>query len=410
MSYLIDLRCSTDGTVHSADRLLNNPCPDGGILEARYDLERLNRDGARETIAKGPASLWRYAPLLPVDRPEKAVTLGEGFTPLLPAPRLGDRLGCANLLIKDEGRNPSGTFKDRGASVALSRMVELGVDTVVHNSSGNAGGAWALYAARAGIRCVNLLPGDVMPASLQQSVMAGADTWIVEGPWIEAGPMAKRAAQRHGWFNVNTLNEPYRLEGKKTMGLEIAEQLDWELPDVVIYPTGGALGAIAIFKAFRELQALGWVDRGRRPRLIVAQYDGCAPIVRAFREGRERAEPWQDMDVLPGGLKSPSPPGDREALRILRESGGTAIAIGRAEALDAARRIVRDEGIFVCPEGAITLAALTRAIELGLVDRRERIVLMNTGSGLKSVPNFPLPTPPRIRAGDEIPSAQRSSF
>ena len=388
MSYLSHLECASGGARFPADRLQNNCCDGGDILEARYDMERLRREVRREDIARGPSSLWRYAPLLPANHPEDAVTLGEGWTPLLSAPALSRELGLRHLFIKDEGRNPSGTFKDRGASVAMTRLRELGAPTVIHNSSGNAGAAWALYAARAGITCVNLLAEDVLGPSLQQSSLAGARTYVVHAPWQQSGAMVAEAAERHGWFNVGTLREPYRLEGKKTMGYEICEQLGWETPDVVFYPTGGALGAIAIFKAFRELRALGWIGSDSNPRLVVVQYEGCAPIVRAFRDGKDDVETWENLDILPGGLKSPTPPGGRAILGILRETGGAAITVSSKDSLDAVQELARLEGVFACPEGAATLAGLKKALDDGLVGRDERIVLLNTGSGLKSNANM----------------------
>jgi threonine synthase len=408
MSYLTHLECADSGRRFPADRLCNNPSDDGDVLEARYDLARLRREVRRQDIGLGPPSLWRYAPLLPVARPAEAVTLGEGWTPLLPLPAVGADLGCPSLFLKDESRNPSGTFKDRGASVGVSRLKELGVRTVVLNSSGNAGGAWALYAARAGVACVNLLPDDVLPASLQQSALAGAQTFVLRGPWRDSGPAVARAAARHGWFDNRTLREPYRLEGKKTMGYEIAEQMGWRLPDAIVYPTGGALGAIAIYKAFRELRELGWIEGGGAPKLIVTQYAGCAPVVRAFERGREDVEPWQTLDVLPGGLKSPSPPGGRAVLRILRETGGAAIAVSTEDALAAAARLARREGIFACPESATTVAGLEAALARGLVGPGERIVLVNTGSGLKSIPNFPPPRATAVNSGDDLAELRKA--
>jgi threonine synthase len=402
MSYLTHLECSQCGKKVAADQPQNNTCTDGGILDPRYDLDRIRLEVSREDIARGPSTLWRYAPLLPAERPAEAVTLGEGWTPLLNVPRLARELGCPNLYVKDEGRNPSGTFKDRGATVAVTRLKELGVKKVVHNSSGNAGGSWALYTARAGIECVNLFADDAMPAVLQQSSLAGAMTLSVEAPWKESGAMVALAAEHHGWFNCATLKEPYRLDGKKTMGYEICEQLGWRLPDVVIYPTGGAVGPIAIQKAFNELIELGWVENDRKPRFIVVQYEGCSPIVKAFHEGNEETEVWQDLDVLPGGLKSTAPPGGREVLRILRDTGGTAITVGNQESLDEVARMVRMEGLFPCPEGAITLAALRKALAAGSVDRDETVVLMSTGSGLKSISVMPEPDVRGVRTMDDI--------
>ncbi len=402
MRYFTHLQCAESGQQFAADRPQTNVCAPGEILEARYDLERVARDVQREDIARGPASLWRYAPLLPVADPANAVSLGEGWTPLIHLSKLGKTLRCPRLYLKDESRNPSGTFKDRGASVAVSRLRELGVSTVALNSSGNAAAAWSLYAARAGMRCINLLPSDVLPASLAQCVLAGAETFVLDGPWHEAGRMIEEAAQTHGWFNCNTLKEPYRLEGKKTIGYELCEQLGWELPEVVVFPTGGGLGAIAIFKAFEELKHLGWVDEGRTPRLVVTQYEGCAPIVRAFQEGRERAERWDDMKVLPGGLKSPAPPGDKAVLRLLRDTGGIAVAVSTEEALAAVDELASAEGIFACPEAATTLVGLGRALAAGAVQQEERIVVVSTGSGLKSIPNLPPVSPRRVTPGTDV--------
>jgi threonine synthase len=386
------------------DAAINNPWTDGRLLTCDYDLDRLRAEVPRDAISAGPPTLWRYAPLLPVRDVANAVTLAEGFTPILLAPRLGAALGCKRLLVKDEGRNPSGSFKDRGAAVAISRLRELGVTRVVHNSSGNAGGSWALYAARAGVGCVNVMPDDVLPASLAQSLLAGADTVLVEGPWNAAGRMAREAAAAQGWFFVGTLAEPWRLEGKKTMGLEIAEQLGWRLPEVVVYPAGGGLGAIAIYKGFEELQRLGWIAPGPLPKLVISQYAGCAPIVRAFEEGTERARPWAEIDTPRGGLKSPSPLGDRAVLDLLRRTGGTAIAVSGEDAIAAAEQATRLEGIFPCPESGTALVALRDAIRRGVLRGDEETVVVSTASGLKSVPNFALPDAARIASGAALPA------
>ncbi|MDD9875984.1 MAG: threonine synthase [Magnetovibrio sp.] len=374
----------------------------GDFPEVHYDLETLKHDLNRFAISQGPASIWRYAPLLPVDDPDNAVTLGEGWTPMLPTPRLAAALGMSDLLAKDEGRNPSGTFKDRGASVAVTRYRELGTGTIVHNSSGNAGGSWGMYAARAGIRCVNLLPDDVLPGSLQQSVLSGAPTFVLDGAWKESGAMVAEAVAAHGWTSICTLKEPYRLEGKKTMGYEIAEQLGWSLPDAVVYPCGGGLGAIAIYKAFKELQALGWIEPGPLPKLIITQYEGCAPIVRAFEAGAGAAELWEDLDVPPGGLKSTRPPGDKAVLNLIAETGGWAVAIGTDEAIAATEEMTRLEGIFPCPESATTLAGLRRAVAAGRVEKDDRTVLVVTGNGLKSIPVLADPAVRRVRPNDDM--------
>jgi threonine synthase len=387
MSYLSHLEYVPGGERMSADVPRNNDAGHGTLQFARYDLARIRREIAREDISRGPPSLWRYAALLPVTDPARAVTLGEGFTPLLRADRLAQTIGCRHLWVKDEGRNPSGTFKDRGAAVALSRYRELGVGTVALNSSGNAGGSWALYSARAGIECVSILPTDAQPSSRKHCSIAGARTYYLEN-WHVSGRIVSEACARHGWFNVCTLKEPYRVEGKKTMGLEIAEQLGWQFPEVIVYPMGGGLGAIAIWKAFDELAELGWIA-GRPPRLIVTQYAGCAPAVKAFDEGIDDVEPWRGMDVPPGGLKSPNPPGGRAVLALIRRHGGAAIAVSTEEATREVERLAQFEGIFACPEGATTLAGLNKALARGLVSADERIVVVCTGSGLKSIPSLP---------------------
>lgn len=392
MSYLIDLESSA-GERFPADAP-RNAAP-GQTLQARYDLDRIRREVSPRDIANGPASLWRYAPLLPVENPQTAVSLNEGYTPLLSTPRLARALGLKNLMVKDEGRNPSGTFKDRGAAVAVSRYVELGVKTVAHNSSGNAGGSWSLYAARAGITCVNLLPTDVQPSSLQHCRASRQPAFLVEN-WHEAGRMVAEACERNGWFNICTLKEPYRLEGKKTMGLEIAEQLGWKMPDAIFYPMGGGLGAIAIWKAFEELLQLGWIT-GTLPRLYVTQFEGCAPVVKAFDEGKDACTAWGKIDIPPGGLRSPNPPGGKAVLALMRKHGGAAISVSTPDAFAAVDQLARDEGIFACPESATTLAGLRKAIAKKMVRPDEHIVIVNTGSGLKSIPamapaNFPVIT------------------
>jgi len=374
--------------------------PNGVLLYARYDLKRIRAEVTPRDIARGPSSLWRYAPLLPLRDPANIVTLGEGWTPLLRAKRLGAAIGCGELWIKDEGRNPSGTFKDRGAAVALSRYRELGVKSVALNSSGNAGGSWALYAARAGIACTSVLPTDALASSRRQCELSGARTYYATN-WHDSGRIVAEASAAHGWFNVCTLKEPYRTEGKKTMGLEIAEQLGWQLPGVIVYPMGGGLGAIAIWKAFEELLALGWVS-GPMPRLLVTQYAGCAPAVRAFDEGRDTVEPWGALDVPPGGLKSPNPPAGAAVLAILRKHGGAAIAVETAEALREVSAIAECEGIFACPESATTIAGIRKALARGIIDGSERIVVVCTGSGLKSIPSLPAHAERRITSAAEI--------
>lgn len=397
MSYL---ECIETGSGQRLDPGTPHSAAPSEALRARYDLERIRRELTRDTVASGPASLWRYAPLLPVAHPERAVSLGEGWTPLLRTPLLARALGMKQLAVKDEGRNPSGTFKDRGAAVAVSRYVELGVKTVALNSSGNAGGSWSLYAARAGITCVNILPTDAPPASRQHCRASGQPTFLLEN-WHDGGRLVAEACAKHHWLNISTLREPYRLEGKKTMGLEIAEQLGWRLPDAIVYPMGGGLGALAIWKAFEELLQLGWI-RGKLPRLYVTQYAGCAPVVKAYDEGRDECAPWGKIDIPPGGLKSPDPPGGRAVLKLMRECGGGAIAVTTQEALAAVDEMARAEGIFACPESATTLVGLRTALARGWIQTGEEVVLISTGSGLKSIPTLEAPRFPTVTTSAEL--------
>ena len=396
MTYVTQIESSQGRAIPTNAAITSLP---GEILSVRYDLDRMKREVSRDDIMRGPANLWRYAPLLPAN-PLTAVSLNEGYTPLLDTPRLARALGLTSLRVKDEGRNPSGTFKDRGATVAISRYVELGVKTVAHNSSGNAGGSWSLYAARAGIKCVNILPTDAQPSSLQHCRASGQPAYLVE-KWHEAGRMVAEACERHGWLNICTLREPYRLEGKKTMGLEIAEQLGWKMPDAIFYPMGGGVGAIAIWKAFDELVKLGWIT-GKLPRLFVTQYAGCAPVVKAFDEGQAECTTWGKIDIPPGGLKSPNPPGGRAVLALMREHGGGAIAVTTDDAMAAVDELAHEEGIFACPESATTLAGVKHALAKGLVRPDETIILVNTGSGLKSIPTFAAARFPTVTSSAEI--------
>jgi len=331
--------------------------------------------------------MWRYRALLPVRDKGAVVCLGAGYTPLLRATRLGEELGLNHLYIKDEGLNPTGSFKARGLAVAISRARELGVREVVIPSAGNAAGAMAAYAARAGLRAHVFMPRDV-PAPFRLECQAlGAEVTLVDGLITDCGREARRGAEEHGWFDVSTLKEPYRLEGKKTMGYELAEQFGYRLPDVIIYPTGGGTGLIGMWKAFGELAELGWIG-DQRPRMVAVQPRGCAPIPRAFHAGEPFATPWEGAHTVAAGLRVPSAVGDFLILRALRESNGTAVAVSDEALVGAQMRIARLEGIFACPEGGATLAALETLLAQGWVSPAARIVLFNTGTGLK-YPNAP---------------------
>jgi threonine synthase len=383
VTYLTHLECSLCGREYDADRL-QSMCPDcARPLLARYDLEGA---GAldRDALITPEPTLWRYRALLPVRDEGAVVRLGAGYTPLLRATRLGEELGLDHLYIKDEGLNPTGSFKARGLAVAISRARELGVREVVIPSAGNAAGAMAAYAARAGLRAHVFMPRDV-PAPFRLECQAlGAEITLVDGLITDCGREARRGAEERGWFDVSTLKEPYRLEGKKTMGYELAEQFGYQLPDVIIYPTGGGTGLIGMWKAFGELAELGWIDEdAQRPRMVAVQAAGCAPIPRAFHAGEPFATPWEGARTVAAGLRVPAAVGDFLILRALRDSNGTAVAVSDEALVAAQMRIARLEGIFACPEGGATLAALEALLAQGWVSPAARIVLFNTGTGLK---------------------------
>ena len=380
-SFVTHLECARCGAMHDAGRE-QHLCSCGGPLLVRYDLERLKQAVGRENLAAREASLWRYREFLPVEEESAVISMGEGWTPVLPLARWGSRRGFSRLYLKDEGRNPTGTFKARGAAVGVSRARELGVREIAMPTAGNAGGAWSLYAARAGIRVHVAMPKDAPPGAVKECVIAGARVYLIDGLISDAGRFISRGISRHGWYDASTLKEPYRIEGKKTMGLELAEQFGWDLPDVVLYPCGGGVGLIGMWKAFEELEEVGWIGK-RRPRLVAVQAEGCAPIVKAFQEGKAESEFFAGAHTVAGGIRVPKALGDFLVLRAIRDTGGAAVAVSDDEILTAMRELSEEEGLFICPEGAATLAGLLRLREAGLVGEDERIVLFNTGSGLK---------------------------
>jgi threonine synthase len=383
MSYLIDLQCPECGETFSAEIVQTYCHKCNGPLLARYDLARAAAELDRDAISRRSRGMWRWRELLPVRARANEVSLGEGDSPLLPAPRLGARLGLAQLFIKDESFNPTGTFKARGMAAAVSRAKELGVRELVTPTAGNAGGALAGYAARAGLPAHVFMPEDAPRANAAEARVYGAEVQLVPGLISDAGKLAAAAAAAHGWFDVSTFKEPYRAEGKKVMGYELAEHFGWELPEVVIYPTGGGTGLVGMWKAFDELASLGWLERPQRPRMVSVQAEGCAPIVRAVAAGAPRATFFENAATLAAGLRVPGPFADQLILRALRESWGTAVAVSDAEILAAQRQLATEEGVFAAPEGAATLAGLARLVRQGWVRPDERVVLFNTGSGLK---------------------------
>ncbi|HUJ20212.1 MAG TPA: threonine synthase [Bryobacteraceae bacterium] len=378
---LTHLECSLCSRTFEAGKV-HNLCECGGPLLVRYDLEQLRRSWKRETLASAPNSMWRYGPVLPVTQQKSIISLGEGMTPLLRTERLGRRLGAERLWIKDEGLNPTGSFKARGLSCAVSMAVELGIRELAIPSAGNAASAMAAYAAAAGLEAHIFMPRDVPQANFVECKAYGAEVTLVDGLISDCAKLVAAGARREGWFDVTTLKEPYRIEGKKTMGYELAEQMSWRLPDAIFYPTGGGVGLIGMWKAFNEMEALGWIGP-KRPKMIAVQVEGCQPVVRAFEQGSARSEFWENAYTVASGLRVPKPLGDFLILQAVRESGGTALAVSDTELLDAGIRLASEEGLFVAPEGAACVSALEKLLAGGFLKRDEEIVIYNTGSGLK---------------------------
>ena len=361
---------------------LLNLCSCGSPLLVRYDLKKASGAIAKSFLRDRAPTLWRYRELLPLENDANLVSLGEGFTPLLEAKTLARQVGVQRLWIKDEAQNPTGSFKDRGLSLAVSRAKELGVKKVAIPSAGNAGGSLSAYAARAGIEAHVFMPKDTPLANRIETQQYGAQLTLVDGLITDCGRLIAERKTAEGWFDVSTLKEPYRVEGKKTMGYEIAEQLNWSLPDVIIYPTGGGTGLIGMWKAFKEMEELGWIG-SERPRMVSVQASGCAPIVKAFIEGKETADPWSQAETVASGLRVPQAAGDFLMLRALRDSNGTAVSVSDDEMLAEIPRIGRAEGIFFCPEGAACVAALRRLTQQRWIKTTDEVVIFNTASGLK---------------------------
>jgi len=381
MSLLTILECSVCGEHYDPEKLWNM-CPScQRPLLARYDM-----DGARaidRDDTQGRArSVWRFPELMPVRSAANRLSLGEGWTPLTRARRLGAELGHDSVFVKDEGGNPTTSFKARGMAVAVSRAAELGASALSVPSAGNAAGAMSAYAAAAGLEAHVFMPRDVPEAFVVECQYLGATVTLIDGVITDCGRVAAEQLQQHGRFDLSTLKEPYRLEGKKTMGYELAEQLGWTLPDVIIYPTGGGTGLIGMWKAFDEMEQLGWISSSR-PRMVTVQADGCAPIVRSFERGDEFAEPWKDATTIADGLRVPAAVGDGLMLRVLRESNGTAVALGDETMLDGARLLGRTEGVFAAPEGGAAVACLRKLLQERWIESGDRVVVFNTGSGHK---------------------------
>ncbi|VFB12162.1 threonine synthase [Aeromonas salmonicida] len=400
-SYLSHLRCSKTGDIHDADQPQQLSLV-GAPLLASYDLEALKKVWHPAALLGRPATLWRYHELLPVRDPAQVVTLGEGLTPLLPLRALGKQVGIPDLWMKDESIIPTGSFKARGAAVGISRARELGVTHFAMPTNGNAGAAWALYGARAGLRSTIVMPQEAPAITRLETSLAGARLYLVDGLISDAGRQVAQAVVDQSLFDASTLKEPYRIEGKKTMGLEIAEQLGWKLPDVIIYPTGGGVGLIGIYKALRELQELGWV-KGDLPRLVAVQASGCAPIVQAWQQGASESSFWPDSQTLAFGINVPKALGDFLVLDALYRTNGCAIAVDDRAIKAEIRQLASLEGSFVCPEGAAAFAAARQLRESGWIKGGEQVVVLNTGAGIK-YPDAITVLPQRLRRDGRIPA------
>lgn len=381
------LECGLCGLQHEARRLHNLCTACGKPLLVRYDLERAKMFMKKESLATRRPDMWRYREMLPVERDDNIISLGEGWTPLLRATRLARRVGIQDLYIKDESQNPTQSFKARGMAAAVSMAKELGVKKLAVPSAGNAAGALAAYAARAGLKSYIFMPRDTPRANVVECEQTGAHVTLMDGLITDCGAEVGRRKEKEGWFDVSTLKEPYRIEGKKTLGYELAEQMEWRLPDVIIYPTGGGTGLIGMWKAFDEMQQLGWIG-SKRPRMVTVQAEGCAPIVQAFEEGNRFADEFPNAATTASGLRVPKAIGDFLILDALRASGGTAVAVSDEELIQAVRDIGAVEGVFCAPEGAACLPALKKLIESGEVNKHESVVLFNTGSGVKYMESF----------------------
>jgi threonine synthase len=385
-TFVTHLECGLTGERYEAD-VVQGLSKAGKPLLVRYDLAGVRKALTKDMLASRPQTLWRYREMLPVRRPENVVSLGEIVTPLISLPRIAKAIAPGGeILVKDEGRLPTGSFKARGLVMAVSMAKELGIETMAMPTNGNAGAAMAAYCSRAGMKAYVFCPDDTPEVNVREIAMQGAEVFLVDGLIDDCGRLVAEGEKEVGWFNCSTLREPYRIEGKKTMGLELAEQLGWEVPDVIFYPTGGGTGIIGMWKAFAELEEMGWLGK-KRPRMVVVQASGCAPMVKAWEDGVEHAPRWQDAHTFAAGIRVPQAVGDFLILRAVRESGGFAIAVDDAAIADAWGLVARDEGLLLCPEGAATFAAYRQALADGRVGSGERVLLFNCASGLK----YPMP-------------------
>ncbi len=393
-TFVTHLECSSTGERYPADEV-HNLSRAGKPLLVRYDLDGVKKALTKDALARRPADLWRYRELLPVRRARDIVSLGEAVTPLVRMPKLARKHGGGELIVKDEGRLPTGSFKARGLVMAVSMGKALGIKHMAMPTNGNAGAALAAYASRCGIRTTIFCPQDTPEVNVSEIALQGASVYRVNGLIDDCGKLVAEGKAKTGWFDTSTLKEPYRIEGKKTMGLELAEQLGWDVPDVILYPTGGGTGLIGMWKAFAELEAVGFIGK-KRPRMVAVQASGCAPMVRAYEQGVEHAARWEDAATIASGIRVPKAVGDFLILRAVRESGGFAIAVSDEAITAALDEMAREEGFLMCPEGAATYAAYKQALADGRIARDERAVLFNCATGLK------YPLPPVTRTLDRL--------
>lgn len=380
-NYVTHLECSRTGKHYPHSRPIGLS-DDGAPIIVRYDLDKIAKELKKEDLKNREDTLWKYQELLPLNNPDSIVSLGENFTPLIPTPNLGQ----GKIYIKDEGRLPTGSFKARGLCMAISMAKEFKIKKVAIPTNGNAGAAMAAYAKRAGMDSYVFCPDDTPEINIREIAMQGAKTWSVNGLITDCGKIVRDGVEKMGWFDISTLKEPYRIEGKKTMGLELAEQMNWKLPDVIIYPTGGGTGLIGMVKAFSELEEMGWIDN-KRPRMVAVQSEGCAPIVKAYNENKEIAEYWENAETVAAGIRVPAAVGDFLILRGVRETNGFATAVSDQSIISAREEVADKEGVLLCPEGAATYAAYLKEIESGRISPKESVVLFNCATGLK----YPMP-------------------
>lgn len=400
MSHLECPKCQFKTEPHKFMQL----CPEcGAPLLVRYDLEKVKASVKKEDLLQRQPDLWRYKELLPLVDESNKVSLGEGMTPLIHTGKIGKEIGVPNLYVKDEGIIPSGTFKSRGAAVGVSRAKELGVKALAMPTNGNAGASWAIYCAKADIDAYIVMPVDAPLITRNECAIAGAKLFLVNGLISDAGKIVGRAVAKHGWMDASTLKEPYRIEGKKTMGLEIAEQMGWEVPDVILYPTGGGVGIIGIYKALCELREMGWIG-DKMPRLVAVQAAGCAPIVKAWEENKPASEFWNNAKTVAFGITVPKALGDFLVLEAIYKTGGCAIAVDDQEILEDQAALASKEGLFICPEGAATLTAAKKLAETGWIKPDEKVVLLNTGAGIK-YPDTVRVEVPVLQPDEDLPVA-----